>query len=83
MLQVRDRGIGIAPADQERLFKQFTRGSNVADIPGTGLGLAIVAQCVELHQGKITIDSALQRGTTFTVWLPMGDAKGRGHEQRP
>jgi signal transduction histidine kinase len=83
MLQVRDRGIGIAPADQERLFKQFTRGSNVADIPGTGLGLAIVARCVELHQGKITIDSALQRGTTFTVWFPMGDAKGRGPEQGP
>lgn len=75
MLQVRDRGIGIAPADQERLFQQFTRGSNVSDIPGTGLGLAIVAQCVELHQGKITIESALQRGTTFTVWLPMAESR--------
>ncbi|TAD75976.1 MAG: sensor histidine kinase [Oscillatoriales cyanobacterium] len=75
MLQVRDRGIGIAPADQERLFQQFTRGSNVSDIPGTGLGLAIVAQCVELHQGKITLESALQRGTTFTVWLPMTESQ--------
>lgn len=71
LLQVRDHGIGICSADQERIFQQFTRGSNVADIPGTGLGLAIIAQCVQLHHGKIELDSELQQGSLFTVWLPM------------
>jgi PAS domain S-box-containing protein len=68
---VRDRGIGIAPQDQPRLFTAFQRGENVGERPGTGLGLVIVRQCVDLHLGTIALQSALDRGTTATVRLPV------------
>jgi signal transduction histidine kinase len=70
MLQVRDQGIGITKHDQECLFEDFFRASNVGDIPGTGLGLAIVKQAVELHGGSITVQSEIGEGTTMTVYLP-------------
>jgi signal transduction histidine kinase len=71
VFQVRDEGIGIPPEDQEKLFQSFSRASNVATIQGTGLGLSIVQKCVELHGGKISVDSQLGVGTTFTVCLPV------------
>ncbi len=67
--QIQDQGIGIAADDQACLFNSFYRGSNVGNIPGTGLGLAIVKQCVEIHQGQITVESQPGTGTTFTVTL--------------
>jgi signal transduction histidine kinase len=48
---VRDRGCGIPPADQARLFTAFYRGSNVGQTPGSGLGLVITNRCVDLHGG--------------------------------
>lgn len=68
--QVRDQGIGIPSESQERLFEPFYRASNVGMIPGTGLGLAIVKQCIEMHDGQITVESVAGQGTTFTVMLP-------------
>ncbi|MEP0882637.1 PAS domain-containing sensor histidine kinase [Trichocoleus sp. ST-U3] len=68
--QIRDEGIGIPPADLARLFETFHRAKNVGKIPGTGLGLAIVKRCVEIHGGKIAVDSQVGLGTTFTVTLP-------------
>jgi PAS domain S-box-containing protein len=68
---VRDRGVGIPPEDQERLFHAFHRGANVRDVPGTGLGLTIVKRCVELHGGTLHLESAPGRGTTVTVSLPL------------
>jgi signal transduction histidine kinase len=68
---IRDRGIGISEADQEWLFNAFHRGYNVADRPGTGLGLVIVKRCVDLHGGKIKVESKLGEGTSVTVRLPM------------
>lgn len=47
------------------------RPSNVGNISGTGLGLAIVKKAVDLHQGKIAVDSELGVGTTFLVFLPL------------
>jgi signal transduction histidine kinase len=70
-LEIRDRGIGIPPDDQERLFEAFHRGTNVGTIPGTGLGLAIVKKCVDIHQGDIHINSSIGVGTTVTVTLPI------------
>ncbi len=71
VLCVRDEGYGIPAEDLPRLFHAFHRGGNVADVPGTGLGLSIVKQLVELHQGEITVESALQKGSTFTLTLPL------------
>ena len=70
-LEIRDRGIGIPPDDQDRLFEAFHRGTNVGTIPGTGLGLAIVKKCVDIHQGDIYINSIIGVGTTVTVTLPI------------
>jgi PAS domain S-box-containing protein len=69
--RIRDRGIGIPEADLERLFHAFCRGRNVGGIPGSGLGLAIVKRCVELHRGKIKVESTVGLGTTITVRLPL------------
>jgi PAS domain S-box-containing protein len=69
--QIQDSGIGIPPADQQHLFELFQRATNVSTIPGTGLGLAIVKQCVDLHGGEITVQSAVNQGSTFIVQLPM------------
>lgn len=67
--QVRDEGIGILPADQTQLFDSFHRASNVGTISGTGLGLTIVKKSVDLHGGKITVNSEVGRGTTFIVMI--------------
>ena len=70
IFQIQDQGIGIAAADQQRLFETFYRASNVSEIQGTGLGLAIVKQCVDLHGGAIAVNSEVGSGTTFTVTMP-------------
>ncbi len=70
IFQIKDQGIGIPPADQLHLFESFHRASNVGNISGTGLGLAIVKKCVDLHRGKIVVNSEVGVGTKFTVTLP-------------
>jgi len=67
-----DSGIGIAAADQERLFERFFKADRARNraLGGSGLGLAIAKQVIELHHGKISAESTLGIGTTFTVWLP-------------
>ena len=75
ILQIKDTGSGISPADQPYIFDKFYRGSNVTgDMPGTGLGLAIVKSIVENHSGRIWVDSAPGQGASFTVVLPITDA---------
>jgi signal transduction histidine kinase len=68
---IRDQGIGIPEADREWLFNAFHRGHNVDDRPGTGLGLVIVKRCIDLHGGKINVESKLGEGTVVTVRLPI------------
>ena len=70
IFEVKDRGIGIPPEDLDHVFESFYRAKNIDNISGTGLGLAIVKLCVELHQGTITVESAIDIGTTFTIILP-------------
>jgi PAS domain S-box-containing protein len=69
--RIRDHGVGIPEQDLSWLFNAFHRGRNVAHLPGTGLGLTIVKRCVELHHGKIRVESSVGKGTTVTVILPV------------
>lgn len=71
IFEIKDQGIGIPPEDQKQLFESFHRAKNVGDIPGTGLGLAIVQKSVELHGGRITVNSEEGVGTTCRVTLPL------------
>jgi signal transduction histidine kinase len=68
---VRDEGIGIPEEYLEKLFQQFERGANVGNIKGTGLGLCIVKYIVDLHGGKISVESEVDRGTAFFVKIPL------------
>jgi PAS domain S-box-containing protein len=71
-IDVTDQGIGIPPDEMDRLFQRFVRASNArtSGRPGTGLGLSVVKAIVELHRGQVTVDSALEQGTTFSIFLP-------------
>ena len=71
VFEVRDRGIGIPEDDLAGLFEAFQRGSNVGHRPGTGLGLVVVKRCLDLHRGRITVESAVGRGTTMRVAVPV------------
>lgn len=69
---VSDQGVGIPKGEHSKLFQRFSRVSSrpTAGEKGTGLGLSICREIIELHQGKITIDSDVGKGTKFTVFLP-------------
>jgi signal transduction histidine kinase len=74
VLTVADTGVGIPPADQERIFERFYRTAiaRQQEIQGTGLGLTITRAIVAAHHGTIAVQSAEGRGSTFTVRLPAG-----------
>ncbi len=68
-IAVTDNGVGIAPEEQDKIFKPFYRGGG--EMPGTGLGLSIVRSIVEMHGGSIHVLSDLGKGSTFLVTLPV------------
>lgn len=72
-LKVKDTGTGISPDDQSHVFERFYRGRNTgqSNIPGTGLGLAIVKEIVDLHEGRVRIESESEQGTAVYVHLPI------------
>jgi signal transduction histidine kinase len=72
-LVVRDRGIGIPPADLERIFEWFHRAGNVGSIRGTGIGLASAYQIVRQHGGTLEVESKEGVRSTFTLRLPIAD----------
>jgi GAF domain-containing protein/anti-sigma regulatory factor (Ser/Thr protein kinase) len=69
-VEVRDTGIGIAPADQERVFEEFRQVGRERSREGTGLGLTLTKRFVELHGGRIWLESTPGQGSTFTFTLP-------------
>jgi len=72
---VSDTGAGIPEEELPYIFELFFRGEKprLMQIPGTGLGLAAVKKIVELHGGQVTVESQVDAGTTFTVWLPLAE----------
>ncbi len=91
MLQVtvKDTGMGISPEDQAQIFTRFyrVRNADTDAIEGTGLGLAIVKSLVELHGGKVGVESRLGEGSTFYFTLPVeppaGAMEAGKSQQRP
>jgi signal transduction histidine kinase/DNA-binding response OmpR family regulator len=82
LLQISDTGIGIRPDQIPHLFERFRQadGSTNRSFEGSGLGLALVKELVELHGGKITVESNYGSGTTFTVWLQAGTLHLPAHQ---
>ena len=72
VLEVQDTGIGIPPADQERVFERFYRVDTTRsrETGGTGLGLSLVRHAVNRGHGTIELESHLSQGSTFRVTLP-------------
>lgn len=75
-LTVRDTGTGIAPSEIPHLFERFHRvqGAQSRTYEGTGIGLALVQELAKLHDGKVPVESAPQRGSAFMVRIPFGTA---------
>jgi signal transduction histidine kinase len=72
LIGVGDRGIGIPPNEQERIFQKFVRGTEAkrGGVRGVGIGLALVKRIVEAHGGSVQVESEPGRGSTFTLVLP-------------
>jgi signal transduction histidine kinase len=72
-VSVIDRGIGIKPEDQKRVFEKFVRLETglVHDVKGAGLGLSLVDQIVRAHDGRVEVESTPGEGSAFTIVLPV------------
>jgi PAS domain S-box-containing protein len=73
-ISVEDSGVGIAEQDLAKVFEKFYRSQDprVQEQTGTGLGLALAQEVVRLHGGRITVESEIDKGSTFSVLLPLG-----------
>jgi signal transduction histidine kinase len=82
---VTDTGMGIPAAEEVHVFERFFRGEQprLMQISGTGLGLAIAKEIVELHGGRMTVESKEGVGSTFTVWLPLHEQEAASRPRSP
>lgn len=71
LITIADEGMGIPREEQEHMFERFYRAKNVTNIQGTGLGLNIVSKYLEAMNGSIQFESELNKGTTFTISIPL------------
>jgi len=74
---VTDTGWGISEEEQGQVFDRFFRGEKARSmqVSGTGLGLAVAQQIAGLHGGRITVESEVDQGSTFTIWLPLAEQR--------
>jgi signal transduction histidine kinase len=75
-VRVQDRGEGMDPETQRRIFERFYRAESAAATAGTGLGMSIVKEIVDIHGGKVEIETAPGEGTAVTLWLPRATPRG-------
>ena len=71
VLRVRDHGIGIPKDELPKIFQRFFRASTSTGIPGTGIGLNLVKSLVDMHYGKVKLDSVEGEWTEFSIHLPL------------
>ncbi len=69
-VEISDQGIGMTAAQSARVFERFYRADPSGHIPGTGLGMSIVKEIIEIHGGRVVIESIFGTGTTVTILLP-------------
>ena len=76
LVRIKDTGIGIPKEEQEKIFERFYRTdkSRSRETGGVGLGLSIAEWIVRAHHGRIEVESELNKGSTFTVYLPVQKA---------
>jgi two-component system phosphate regulon sensor histidine kinase PhoR len=76
VLSVCDRGIGIPRGEQEKIFDRFHRVGTalVHEVKGSGLGLSIVRHIVQVHGGRVEVESDPGKGSTFSIVLPLAGA---------
>jgi two-component system, OmpR family, sensor kinase len=75
-LWVRDEGVGIPPAEQDRIFERFQRAGDGTRAAGSGLGLPIVKAIAEAHGGRVQVESGAGQGATFTIVIPVDQQPG-------
>jgi PAS domain S-box-containing protein len=75
VVEISDTGIGISPEDQDQIFSRFYRAQaqRVSEVAGSGLGLALAREVVRMHGGDITVESELDKGSKFTMTLPVSN----------
>jgi two-component system phosphate regulon sensor histidine kinase PhoR len=76
-VEVADTGLGIPQEDLGHIFERFYRGKEIRKRPGTGLGLAVVKAIADAHGGRVEIDSVLDKGSTFRIFIPINIADTR------
>ena len=85
VISVGDEGIGIARAEQEKIFDRFHRVSTglVHEVKGSGLGLSLVRHIMQIHGGRVEVESGLGKGSTFSIYLPIGEPSVEGETRAP